>query len=168
MYETVYVNQHKNCQITFWPASVALPRYIIDDMWSYQSPLSGWLLFVVFICQFVADVGCLSYIVYALVHDNICVIRRILWQITLTRNYAVCKSLHFNYPQRLIVVCILPQNETNYTCERSYQSYVFCLKLWQITCILTFVRIVHLYLRSNQSDSEESEAVVAVCCWWCR
>ena len=47
-------------------------------------------------------------------------------------------------------------------------AYVFCLKLWQITCILTFVRIDYLYLRSNQSDSGESEAVVDVCCWCCR
>jgi hypothetical protein len=90
-----YVNQHTKCQITFWPASVAWPRYIIDDMWSYyRSPLSGWLLFAVFICQFVADVGWIP--------------------LESVRNYTVCKSLHFNYPEQ----CILPQNETNYTCER--------------------------------------------------
>ena len=42
-------------------------------MWSYWSPLSGWLLFVVFICQFVADVGCLSIrcLCAAVVHDKI-------------------------------------------------------------------------------------------------
>ena len=63
---------------------------------------------LLFIARFVADVGCLSHSL-SIVHDNI--------PLESVRNDAVCRSLHFNYPQRLIVVCILPQNETNYTCE---------------------------------------------------
>ena len=102
-----YVNQHKKCQITFWPASVAgqdtslmicdhIGRHSVVDCcfpFSFVNLLLICWLFVV-------------SIVYALVHDNI--------PLESVRNYAVCKSLHFNYPQR----CILPQNETKYTCER--------------------------------------------------
>ena len=78
--------------------------------WWYVIILSIATQWLIVVCCFHLSICCWCWlfvvsIVYALVHDNI--------PLESVRNYAVCKSLHFNYPQR----CILPQNETNYTCE---------------------------------------------------
>ena len=111
----VYVNQHKLWQITFWPA---WPWYVNQHSsmakihhWWYVIILSIATQWLIVVCCFHLSICCWCWlfvvsIVYALVHDNI--------PLESVRNYAVCKSLHFNYPQR----CILPQNETKYTCER--------------------------------------------------
>ena len=79
--------------------------------WWYVIILSIATQWLIVVCCFHLSICCWCWlfvvsIVYALVHDNI--------PLESVRNYAVCKSLHFNYPQR----CILPQNETKYTCER--------------------------------------------------
>ena len=144
----LYVNQHKLCQITFWPASVEhWPRYNIDDMWSYWSPLSGWLLFVVFICQFVADVGCLSIrcLCAAVVHDKIPLESVMKW--------CSMQVIIFSFPS--VVDCCL------------FYFFVCCCMLLHIVVYCCMLLFVVAWLMLFRMDFDNACRWCNACCsWW--
>ena len=96
----LYVNQHKYCQITFWPASVALALAKMHHWWYVIILIATQWLIVAFTGQFVTDVDCLSYPLFMLLLTTRFQLR-VLW------NDVVCKWMYLYYPLWLIVVCSL-------------------------------------------------------------
>ena len=105
----VYVNQHKNCQIMFWPSSVAFAccwwlwmLMDVDDAcqrWGLL-PLSGWLLFVL-----LSFINLLLMLVVCHIHCPCAAVVHGKIPLRVQCNDAVCKPSYLHYPQWLIVVC---------------------------------------------------------------
>jgi hypothetical protein len=164
----LYVNQHKLCQITFWPASVALAKI---QHWWYVIILiaTKWLIVV---CCFHLSICCWCWLsVYSLSMRCCCSWQDPTWE---------CDEMmqsYFHFPQWLIVVCSIFLYAVVCCCILLYIVACYCLLLhdW---CCSEWILIMHVddamhvvddgcWMLKQWMMHVDNACWCGCWCWWC-